>query len=68
MIINSIQITVTVPFKIQEEGNRIYTPDILTQIGECSFIKQLIRSGRSLVSYGFTERSDNGTEVVLNFE
>ena len=64
MILKNIQFTVVVPERLSDSQYL----DILAAVKDDRLIKQVIKEGRECTSCGILKRSDNETEVVLNFE
>jgi hypothetical protein len=62
MNVKCIQLTVLVPQKIHWES------ELLTVLREERLVKQMVREGRQLVSWGISRQEENETEVILNYE
>ena len=64
MILRNIQFTIVVPGRLADSPYL----DVLDAVKDERLIKQVIKEGRECISCGVIKRSDNETEVVLNFE
>ena len=58
----NIQLTIVIPQEVKYEW------DLMKLLPNNRYIKQLVREGRQLTSWGFTRREKHETEVIVNYE
>ncbi len=63
MIIQNVQLTIKIPYRVED-----YDLDYMKAIKDERLVKQMVREGRSLTSYGILTRTANETVLVLNYE